>query len=274
MIAGKGLGAVMGTSTGGDSLWPLRWLMAAFAFLFLAVSSVPVLADDGGPYFQYRATAFGGPFIPQTVSFAGSGLLSGLPFTATGKLSSDIGWATGGGIGVSFEDVPEWRWLNIDLTAGYVMSTFDHFSGSISIPGLGSITGPAPLSGDYHVYAGFVNFLATPFGIRHLLDNQLTPYIGIGPGIASTTAKLQSLQLGPSTLPVNMTSNETDFAFDFAVGTDYALSEQWDLGIAYQYTWIDTKHLGTSASITANSGASSGHTIGLLLEYRFGRISE
>jgi hypothetical protein len=39
-----------------------------------------------------------------------------------------------------------------------------------------------------------------------------------------------------TTLPVNATSNETDLAFDAALGVDYALAPQWELGIAYQYT--------------------------------------
>jgi opacity protein-like surface antigen len=118
-----------------------------------------------------------------------------------------------------------------------------------------------------------VNFLATPFGVRQLVDNKVTPFIGAGPGILKTTAKLDSFTLGGTTLPVNETSSETDFAFDLTVGADYALSPQWDLGIAYQYTWIDTKHLGSGAGILANSGSSSGHSVGLVLEYRFGQAS-
>jgi opacity protein-like surface antigen len=249
----------------------MRWLLPAT--LVLTALSGPAQADDPGQTYQYRATAYAGVFIPQSVSWSGTGALSDLPFTATGKLTSNTGSAIGGGIGYSFENVPDWRWLNIDLTAGYVNSTFDHFAGTITVPGLGSVTGPAPLSGNYHNYAGFVNFLATPFGVRQLLDNKVTPFIGVGPGILKTTAKLDSFTLGGTTLPVNETSSETDFAFDLTLGADYALSPQWDLGIAYQYTWIDTKHLGSGAGILANSGSSSGHSVGLVLEYRFGKAS-
>ena len=240
------------------------------AFLFLAAFFGPAEADDPGQTYPYRASAYAGVFIPQSESWSGSGAISGLPFTATGKLSSNTGWAIGGLLGYSFEDVPDWRWLNIDLTAGYVSSSFNHFAGTLTVPGLGSVPGPIPLSGDFHTYAGFVNFLATPFGNRALLGNKVTPFIGIGPGIASTTAKLQSFSLSGMALPVNDSSSETDFAFDATLGVDYALSQQWDLGIAYQYTWIDTRHLGSSGSISANSGSSTGHSIGLVLEYRFG----
>jgi opacity protein-like surface antigen len=243
------------------------------ASLFLVALSGPVEADDLGQTYPYRASAYAGVFIPQIESWSGSGAISGLPFTATGKLSSNTGWAIGALIGYSFEDVPDWQWLNIDLTAGYVSSSFSHFAGTLTLPGFGSVTSPVPLSGDFHTYAGFVNFLVTPFGNRALLGNKVTPFIGIGPGIANTTAKLQSFSLGGATLPVNDTSSETDFAFDATLGADYALSPQWDLGIAYQYTWIGTRHLGSGAGISANSGSSTGHSIGLVLEYRFGKAS-
>jgi len=238
--------------------------------LFLTILLLPAKADDAMDY-RYRASAYAGLFIPQSVSWIGNGVLNGLPISATGKLSSKAGWATGGLIGYTFDE-PGWRWLNIDLTAGYVTSSFDHFTGTISLPGLGNVTGPAPLSGNFHTYAGFVNFLATPFGVRHLLGDRLTPFIGIGPGIASTTTKLQSFTLMGNAFPVNASGSETDFAFDVLIGADYSLSEHWELGVAYQYTWLDTKHLGGAPSLTANSGSSAGHSFGLVLEYRFGQV--
>jgi opacity protein-like surface antigen len=245
------------------------------ASLFVAALFSPAKADEQDQTYPFRASAYAGVFIPQSGSWSGSGVIAGgLPFNATGKLSSNTGWAIGGLLGYSFEDVPDWRWLNIDLAAGYVSSRFNQFTGTLTLPGLGSVTNPVSVAGDFHTYAGFVNFLATPFGVRSLLGNRVTPFIGIGPGIANTTAKLQSFSLSGMTLPVNNTSSETDFAFDATLGADYALSPQWDMGIAYQYTWIDTRHLGSSASISANSGPSVGHSIGLVLEYRFGRSSD
>ena len=265
-----GLGAEMAGSTRNKRMRRV-WRMVS-AGLFLMLAAAPAQADDGaGSSYQYRASGYAGVFIPQTVSWSGNGVLNGLPISATGKLSSHVGWATGALIGYIFDD-PDWRWLNIDLTAGYVTSTLDHFSGTIILPGLVSVTGPAPLSGNYHTYAGFANFLATPFGIRQLLDNRLTPFIGVGPGIASTSTKLQSFSLAGTPFPVNAASSETDFAFDAVLGADYALAEHWELGIAYQYNWLNTKHLGGGAGLTANSGASQGHSIGLVLEYRFGKV--
>lgn len=240
--------------------------------LLLAALSAPALADDAGP-FQYRISSYAGAFIPQSEGWVGSGALGGLPFTATGKLVSNTGWAAGALVGYSFENVPDWRWLNIDLAAGYVTSTFNRFDGTLNVAGLGTVPGPVPLTGEFHTNAAFLNFLATPFGVRQILDGKVTPFIGVGPGLASSTAKLQSFNLGPTAIPVNATSSETDFAFDVTLGADYALSPHLDMGLAYQYTWIDTKHLGGGAGITANSGPSSGHSLGLILEYRFGNGS-
>jgi opacity protein-like surface antigen len=243
------------------------------AALFVAAFSSATLADDLEQPGNFRASTYAGVFIPQSESWMGSGTLSGLPFNATGKLSSNTGWATGDLLGYSFEDVPGWEWLNIDLAVGYVASTFNHFDGTIAIAGVGNFSGPAPLVGQYHTVAGFVNFLATPFGIRQLFDDKVTPFIGVGPGVAGSTAKIQTFSLGPTTLPINATSTETDFAFDAIVGADYEIAQHWDLGASYQYTWINVKHLGGGAGIQANTGPASGHSIGVVLEYRFGKAS-
>jgi len=239
------------------------------AFFVITLSSA-ALADDPEQPGNFRTSTYAGVFIPQSESWKGSGTLSGLPFNATGKLSANTGWATGALLGYSFEDVPGWEWLNIDLVAGYVASTFNHFDGTIAIAGVGNFSGPAPLVGEYHTVAGFVNFLATPFGIRQLFYDKVTPFIGGGPGVAGSTAKIQTFSLGPTTLPINATSSETDFAFDAIVGADYEIAPHWDLGVSYQYTWINVKHLGGGAGIQANTGPASGHSIGVVLEYRFG----
>jgi opacity protein-like surface antigen len=223
---------------------------------------------------DYRVGGFAGAFVPNTQSWSGSGMLNGIPISASGKLTLNTGWAAGGLLGYSFEKTPGLEWLNIDLELGYVSSTFNRFDGNIAIAGLGNFAGPAPLDGDIRTIAGFLNVLATPFGIRQVWNNRLTPFIGFGPGVANSRAKIRSLSVGPVSLPINSISTETDFAFDVAVGTDIAIlpetAPQLELGISYEYTWIDVKHLGTGAGIQANAGAASGHIFGMLLEYRFG----
>src|SRR5579863_4749714 len=242
------------------------------AFFMLASFCRAALADDLGPPGDFSAQAYSGVFIPQSETFNASGLLSGLPFNASGKLSSNTGWATAAILGYSFQNDPDLKWLNIDLALGYVSSTFNHFDGTVTIAGVGNFTGPDRLTGPYHTVVGFVNFLATPFGIRQLLDGRVTPFIGAGPGIAGSMAKVQTFSLGPMTLPINSTSSETDFAYDAIVGADYALASHWELGIAYQYTWLDVKHLGGGMGIVANTGPASGHSIGVVLEYRFDKL--
>jgi opacity protein-like surface antigen len=256
--------------------WRLVFLapFVTFSLVIFTASVAHAASEEVG---DFRVGSFAGAFLPNTENWTGGGTVSGLPIAASGKLSLNTGWAAGGLLGYSFEKTPGWEWLNIDLELGYVSSSFSHFDGNISIAGLGNFTGPAPLVGQIHTMAGFLNVLATPFGQRQLLYNRLTPFIGLGPGIAHSTAKLQSFSVGPATLPVNSTSNETDFAFDVALGADYAISPSvpgLELGVSYEYTWIDVKHLGTGAGIQANAGAASGSIFGVVLEYRFGKKSQ
>jgi len=244
--------------------------LTASSFLFHATPSFAQTVELG----DWRVGGFAGAFVPNAESWSGSGALNGIPISATGKLSLNNGWAVGGLLGYSFEKTPGLEWLNLDLELGYVSSTFSKFDGNITIPGLGNFAGPAPIDGDIRTIAGFLNVLATPFGIRQVWNNRLTPFVGIGPGLANSEAKIRSFSVGPVSLPVNSTSSETDFAFDVIVGTDIAIlpesAPHLELGISYEYTWIDVKHLGSGAGIVANAGPASGHIFGMVLEYRFG----
>jgi hypothetical protein len=245
--------------------------LIASSLIFFSAPALSASLEEPG---DWRVGSFAGVFLPNTESWSGNGNINGIPISASGNLTVNTGWAVGGLLGYSFQNTPGLEWLNIDLELGYVSSTFNRFDGNIAIPGLGNFAGPAPIVGQIRTIAGFLNFLATPFGQRQLLDNKLTPFIGIGPGIANSRAKLQSFSVGPATLPINSTSSETDFAFDVAIGADYAITRELELGISYEYTWIDVKHLGTGAGIQANAGAASGSIIGMVLEYRFGKNSQ
>ncbi len=211
---------------------------------------------------SFRVGIFGGAFLPNSVSWSGSGLLAGAPFSANGKISSHTGSSFGGLVGYGINE-----YLNAEMDLGYLSTTFEKFTGNISITGLGSFNGSAALSGRVNTFAGFLNLLVTPIGTR----GTLTPYIGAGPGWAHSSEKLRSFSLGGMTLPVNSSGSETDFAADLVAGVDVKLMPQLELGLVYGYFWIDAKHLGSGAGIQARSGAVSGHAIGLLLEYQFAR---
>jgi hypothetical protein len=103
-------------------------------------------------------------------------------------------------------------------------------------------------------------------------DHPVTPFIGVGGGFARSNVTLQSFSLGPSVLPVNASSSETDPAVNFTVGFDITPMPETiprlEIGIAYQYTRIFSEHLGTGSGIVANSGNVSGHIFGLVFEYR------
>lgn len=253
--------------------WASRGVFLAGLTLVSVFSTSPSFAQVES-LGNWRVGGFAGAFVPNVESWGGTGTLSGIPFTASGKLALNTGWATGALLGYSFEDVPHLSWLNIDAEVGYVSSNFHDFEGTIALSGLGNLVGATPLHGTVHTTAGFVNFLATPFGIRQLFDGRFTPFFGAGPGVASSTAKILSIGAGPTMLPINASSNETDFAFDALLGADFVILPETapglELGASYEFTQINIKHLGTGAGIQANAGPASGSIFGLVLEYRFG----
>jgi len=209
---------------------------------------------------NFRVGVDAGAFIPNRVSWNGSGTINSLPVVASGQISSNTGSAVGGLFGYAFND-----YLNVDLDVGYVSSSFRKFDGTVSVAGLGNFGGSMSLTGRVETIAGFLNALITPLGT----NGRLTPYFGAGPGLAHSKARLQSFTVGPVTLPVNSTSSETDFAADGVLGFDIKLTRQLELGVAYEYVWINAKHLGSGSGIDANNGSVSGQIVGLLLEYRF-----
>src|SRR5438067_1489563 len=68
-------------------------------------------ADETQRPGNFRASVYAGAFIPQSQSWNGTGSVSGLPFAATGKLSSNTGWAAGALLGYSFENTSGLEWL-------------------------------------------------------------------------------------------------------------------------------------------------------------------
>lgn len=236
-------------------------------------------ADDPGGYASFRAGAFGGLFLPNTTSWQGSGIVSGLPpFSAAGQLSLKNGTAAGGFAGYTFDDFLGIDWLrrkiNLEFQLGVVNDSFEKLDGAVSLAGIGNFTGSFPIAGHVSTLAGMVNTLICPFGQRRigLGDHPITPFIGVGTGFARSNVTLQSFSLGPQLLPVNATSSETDPLFNFTLGFDITPLPQsipkLEIGIAYQYTRIFSNHLGTGSGIAANSGNVSGHIFGLVLEYR------
>ena len=245
----------------------MRRLLVALGLATFTAAAIPQNASSAELMEQsvasvgnYRVGAFAGAFIPNRASWNGSGTINALPFAASGHISLNTGSAVSGLVGYAFNS-----YLNVDLALGRVASNFEKFDGTVSIAGLGSLSGSMPLSGRIHTTAGFVNFLITPVGT----DGRLTPYFGIGPGFANSTARLQSFSVGPAILPINSTSSETDPAADVVLGFDVKMTPQLEIGLAYEYVWIDAKHLGSGSGIQANAGHVSGHILGLVLEYRF-----
>jgi len=247
--------------------------------ILISTCSASAWAEETQDYASFRAGGFAGAFVPNMASWQGSGTLPGLPpISAAGHLSLNTGTAVGGFVGYTFDDFMGVDWLrrkiNLEFQLGVVNDTFEKLDGTISLAGVGNFTGSFPLTGHVSTLAGNVNLLICPFGQRQILlgDHPVTPYIGVGSGFARSNVTLQSFALGPTILPVNASSSETDPTFNFTVGFDITpLPEtipRLEIGVAYQYTRIFSDHLGTGSGIVANSGNVSGHILGLVFEYR------
>jgi opacity protein-like surface antigen len=240
-------------------------ILAGFALATSFTAAAQSASNDGDRSGTegLRIGIFSGVLIPDSVSFQGSGVLSGLPIAASGKVVLNTGFAVGGLVGYQFSD-----YLNIDLDAAYVSSSLKELRGVTSIAGGPFAPATLTLDGDLHTIIGFANGTILPFGRNNRFgDWTITSYLGAGPGIAYSEVNLRSLRLGPQTIGVNSTGHETDFATDIILGCDVAIGSRLELGIAYEHVWIFASHLGTAGALQANSGTVSGNVFGLVLEY-------
>ena len=208
----------------------------------------------------FRVGIFAGGVGMNSVRWSGAGTLNTLPFSAAGHIDTKTGTAFGGLLGYAVNP-----YLNLELDGGLVTNRFKDFEGTIAIAGVGTFNGQIPVSGRVQTIAAIFNALITPLG----RGNRVNPYFGGGVGVAHSSAELEQFSIGPAAFPMGSDSSETDLAADAIIGFGVDLTPQWGVGIAYQYLWIDTKHLGSGAGLQANTGHTTGHVIGLVLEYRF-----
>ena len=240
------------------------WCAAVFGLIVVAPS--PFVQSARAQEFPqdgyFRAGLFAGGVAMNSVRWSGTGAINSLPTSASGHIDTKTGTAFGGLVGYAVTP-----YLNLELDGGLVTTRFKDFDGTIAIAGLGTVNGQTPVAGRVQTIAAFFNGLVTPFGG----DDLITPYFGAGIGVAHSSAKVDQFSIGPVAFPVGFNSSETDLAADAVIGLGVKLTPQLALGIAYQYLWIDTKHLGSGATFQANTGHTTGNVLGVVLEYRFSR---
>ncbi len=207
---------------------------------------------------SFRIGIFAGAFLPNQLDWNGQGTITGLPFSAQGKITLHNGPIAGALIGYSIND-----YIGADLNVGSISSDLEKLDGIMSLPS-GAISGSFSLAGNLRTIFGFLNVIVTPFG-----GGRFSPYVGAGPGVTFSRAKLRSVNLGLSAMPINSKSSEADFAIDAILGIDFKLTPKLELGASYEYVWINTRELGSGAGIAATTGGMSGHILNAVLEYHF-----
>jgi len=127
------------------------------------------------------------------------------------------------------------------------------------------MSGSVRTDGNIGSLAGLVNIVVVPFGGA----GSVTPYFGGGIGFASSHVSLRSADVLGSTLPLDVSSSETDLAADLLVGVDYKVGTRGYIGLAYQFVRISASNLGSTGTLRAKTGAIESHFLGALFELRF-----
>lgn len=202
----------------------------------------------------------GGAIIPQSSKFGGAGLVGGLPFASSGRLSFTPGPAIS--MFGSYEIVPH---ISVEAQIGYIGVDADRFRGTATLQGGITVPGSFKVDGHVDTIAGFSNLVYAPFDQRA----RVVPYVGAGIGFASSWASLNSVSLLGSSLPLGVRSSATSFAVDALVAADVRVGDRGNIGLVYQFIRIDPSNLGTTSTFAAKTGALQAHIFGGLFEYRF-----
>lgn len=246
----------------------IRLLTISLAIAVHALISRPAFCEDnlGDNIGDFRLDLIGGAFIPNDLKWSGTGAISGLPFAGSGKISAHTGSVVGAVLAHQLNP-----YLSLEITGAYLSTTFNDLSGTVSIAGT-SASGSFPTAARFDAVGGFLNLNIAPFGARGVQlgpDLAITPFVGAGPGAMHSTTEINSFNFGPATIPVDVKSGSTALAANVLFGTDVRVLPRLDVGVGYDFVWIDARHLGSSSQIQTSNAAVSAHVISGVLEYHF-----
>jgi opacity protein-like surface antigen len=197
----------------------------------------------------------GGGIIPEDMDFNVAGGIVG-----SGQLTFKNGYAFTGYAGYHF--VP---WLAGELELGYSAFDLDKLTGTFTVPGVGTATGSAGLSGDVSTFFGFGNVILSPWTTPNW-----HPYFGGGIGFADTETKLNSVFVsGAGSVAVGSKQTEADFAANALAGLDYNFPGGIAIGARYRFVWVNTAATSSSGGITVHNGDLMAHVITANLSVRF-----
>jgi opacity protein-like surface antigen len=166
----------------------------------------------------------------------------------SGDVSFDSGVVGTVGLGFNFN-----RWLAMEVEGGYASVGIDKINGTLSSGGT-TITGSADVDGDVRTWLGMVNLFVRPLGM-----GRISPYIGGGAGVAHSKTEIRSVSGGGSTIVVNSSSDQTDFAAQGIAGLDVAVLPNFSVGARYRFFWADSGRSLTQNGSTATSDDATAH---------------
>lgn len=203
-----------------------------------------------------------GAVFPLATSFSGKGNISGLNVSAHGNLTFKPGPTVVGVASYEFND-----YVAAAGQFGYASTKFDSFRGALSLVGVGNLNGRVGVSGKSDIFYGFLDGVITPLGGGRTA--RFVPLLGGGLGFASSSTTFNSVRLPGFTLPVGVTSRDTNLAVVGFAGADYRISERAYIGLAYQFVRINGGTLGNPNQFSGKTGALRVNIISALFEYRF-----
>jgi hypothetical protein len=213
---------------------------------------------------QFYAGVNAGALIPESISTKQTGTSGGATLTISGDFNLDAGAAGGVYAGYNVLD-----WLALEGQFLYGGADFSSFKGTGTVTG--TLTGSGALNfgvkGHIDTYTGLANALVKPLGRAGWMG--FSPYLGGGAGFTVWNGKFDSFSSGGTTLALNTSHSETDFAADAIIGFDYAVTPQIAIGGRYQFLWVNLSNLTTGPGVTGSNSDFTGHVLTATATYHF-----
>lgn len=103
--------------------------------------------------------------------------------------------------------------------------------------------------------------------------SRVTPYLGLGAGLASANISASGYQYGNVTDPYNSYDDSAkNFAWNALAGLTFEMSEKWDFDIGYRYFMIPDPEWGSSGQLRGSDYQS--HDVFAQFRYNFGAKAE
>ena len=241
-----------------------RALHTAMVVLLLTVAAARAQQPDSatvelGPWL---VGINAGAVFPMATSLSGKGAVGGLNVSAAGDLNFRPGSTFTAFTSYELND-----YVAFAGQLGYATTQFDNFQGTLSLTDVGSLTSKFAVSGHSDIVYGFVDTIIRPLGGSRTA--RFVPVIGAGIGFASSTTTFGSVGLPGGTLPIGITSRDTNLAAVGILGADYRITERAYLGVAYQFVRANGGTFGGGSGFSGQTGALRVNIVSALFEYRF-----